>query len=98
MVFVYIIGLEIWLHYFYHYNYNVKKIWLSENFSSLEVCITAYWTLNFMYIKFLIFWRVFRIMALFDGIETIENMNRCVNNNFTFTGFWRQKINIIVFF
>ena len=51
--------------------------------------MTGYWTLNFMYTKFLIIWRFFRVMALLDGIDTPENMNRVVNNNFTFTGFWR---------
>jgi hypothetical protein len=25
----------------------------------------------------------------FDGFDTVENMNRCVNNNYTFQGFWR---------
>jgi len=29
-------------------------------------------------------------MGIFDGIDSPENMNRCVNNNFTFTGFWRS--------
>lgn len=35
-----------------------------------------------------VLWRFFRLWALCDGIETVENMNRCVNNNYTLTGTW----------
>jgi len=82
--------MEIWLHFFFQYAFNEFKIWKTQNFPSVEVCLVAYWTLNFMYLKFLIIWRFFRVISLFDGIDTPENMNRCVNNNFTFTGFWRS--------
>ena len=88
-VLFYTFCLDIWLHYFYHYSFNVYKLWKTQEFSPIEVCLTGYWTLNFMYTKFLIIWRFFRCVSLFDGIDTPENMNRCVNNNFTFTGFWR---------
>jgi len=50
----------------------------------------GYWTLNFMYMKFMIIWKFFRVIGNLDGIDSPENMNRCVNNNFTFTGFWRS--------
>ena len=42
------------------------------------------------YLKFTIIWRLFRVWALFDGCAAEENMLRCVNNNYTFAGFWRQ--------
>eukprot|EP01027_Heterolobosea_sp_BB2_P008137 GEZU01012078.1.p1 GENE.GEZU01012078.1~~GEZU01012078.1.p1 ORF type:complete len:231 (-),score=51.13 GEZU01012078.1:138-830(-) len=54
-----------------------------------EVAFTAFWTLNFMYLKFFVIWRFFRLWALFDGINTPENMKRCICNNYTFAGFWR---------
>ena len=46
-------------------------------------------TLNFMYLKFLSIWRLFRCWALADGMDPPENMRRCVNNNYSFAGFWR---------
>lgn len=88
-VILYTLGLEIWLHFFYQYSFNEFKLWKTRDFPPLDVALVGYWTLMFMYTKFLIIWRFFRVMALFDGIDTPENMNRCVNNNFTFTGFWR---------
>jgi len=39
--------------------------------------------------KFLCIWRFYRLSALLDGIEIPENMNRCMSNNYTVTGFWR---------
>eukprot|EP01132_Coremiostelium_polycephalum_P009730 gene9730-11949_t len=82
------LGLEIGLHYCYYYSFDKSEVW--KTFRGDEVALTGYLVLNFMYIKFLIIWRVFRLFALFDGIDTPENMNRCVNNNYTFTGFWRS--------
>ncbi|KYQ90287.1 membrane bound O-acyl transferase family protein [Tieghemostelium lacteum] len=82
------LGLEIWLHYLYYYSFDRSDIWMT--FKGPEVALTGFLVLNFMYLKFLIIWRVFRLSALFDGIDTPENMNRCVNNNYTFTGFWRS--------
>lgn len=35
-------------------------------------------------------WRITRAWALCDGIESPENMNRCICNNYTFEGFWRS--------
>jgi D-alanyl-lipoteichoic acid acyltransferase DltB (MBOAT superfamily) len=38
----------------------------------------------------LVIWRITRAWALCDGIESPENMNRCICNNYTFEGFWRS--------
>ncbi|EAL63159.1 membrane bound O-acyl transferase family protein [Dictyostelium discoideum AX4] len=82
------LGLEICLHYCYYHSFDKSDVWMT--FTGAEVALTGYLVLNFMYVKFLIIWRTFRLFALFDGIDTPENMNRCVNNNYTFTGFWRS--------
>eukprot|EP01102_Stenamoeba_stenopodia_P000799 TRINITY_DN1074_c0_g1_i1.p1 TRINITY_DN1074_c0_g1~~TRINITY_DN1074_c0_g1_i1.p1 ORF type:complete len:541 (-),score=87.36 TRINITY_DN1074_c0_g1_i1:23-1645(-) len=87
-VVLYTIGLEIFLHFCYYHAVLTFGAW--RRLPPIEVAITGYLVLNFMYTKFLIIWRFFRAMALFDGIESPENMNRCVNNNFTFVGFWRS--------
>jgi len=84
------LGIEIFLHFFYQYAFNQHNIWKTKNFTPFEVCMAGYWTLNFMYFKFLTIWKFFRTFALLDGIDSPENMNRCVNNNFSFTGFWRS--------
>jgi hypothetical protein len=34
--------------------------------------------------------RFFRLWALLDGVELPENMGRCMSNNFTLSGFWRN--------
>jgi len=30
------------------------------------------------------------MFALWDDVEAPENMNRCINNNYCFEGFWRS--------
>lgn len=39
-----------------------------------------------LWMKFLVLWRFFRLWALLDGVEAVENMNRCVFNNYTLSG------------
>ena len=101
-VFIYVIGLEIYLHLLWTVGMNEKGIWKEgrwETYSpngelkSLEpqfVAVIGITTLTFMYMKFLIIWRMFRVMALWDGINPPENMNRCVNNNYLVSDFWRS--------
>jgi D-alanyl-lipoteichoic acid acyltransferase DltB (MBOAT superfamily) len=43
-----------------------------------------------MWLKFLIIWRFFRLFSLMDGVSAPENMERCMSNNQTFSGFWRS--------
>jgi len=56
----------------------------------LTLWILSYWMLKVTYLKFLVIWRFYRFFALLDGIETPENLNRCMSNNFTISGFWRS--------
>jgi len=60
-----------------------------ENFSPFDYCMLAYFSLNNVWLKLLIIWRFFRLWAMVDNIETIENMNRCMPNNYSMAGFWR---------
>lgn len=80
--------LDYGLHYIYYYNFSQNNVWMSE-FCGVELLITAFWVIIFMYLKFLCIWRFFRVISLLDGVDPPENMLRCVCNNFTFTGFWR---------
>lgn len=100
-VILYCIGLEVILHFVYGNGINIRKcsfIYLLKQVdpklwqklpSGSEVGMVGYFTLHFMYLKFLIIWRMFRVFGLIDGVDSPENMPRCVNNNYTFTGFWR---------
>jgi protein-cysteine N-palmitoyltransferase HHAT len=65
-----------------------KPVW--QQFSLLQVWTLGLLELFFLWFKFLVFWRVARLFALLDGIETTENMNRCVVNNYCFESFWRS--------
>ncbi|EFJ52688.1 hypothetical protein VOLCADRAFT_85921 [Volvox carteri f. nagariensis] len=56
----------------------------------LHYAITGYWVLVFMWLKFTVIWRFFRLASLADGIVPPENMTRCVCNNYDIEGFWRS--------
>eukprot|EP01105_Mastigella_eilhardi_P013655 TRINITY_DN3109_c0_g1_i2.p1 TRINITY_DN3109_c0_g1~~TRINITY_DN3109_c0_g1_i2.p1 ORF type:complete len:489 (+),score=105.54 TRINITY_DN3109_c0_g1_i2:28-1467(+) len=87
-VILYFLGVEIVLHFEYVYGITQSDVWKTHRGG--ELLFGGMFTLNFMYMKFLIIWRLFRMLALLDGVDSPENMTRCVNNNFTFTGFWRS--------
>lgn len=83
------VGFEVLLHFIYLYSVNQYLFWVRKGFAGWEVHWTGYWTLTFMWLKFLVIWRFFRLWALGDGIDTKENMGKCVHNNCTFAGFWK---------
>ncbi|CAI5989004.1 unnamed protein product [Closterium sp. NIES-65] len=56
---------------------------------ALGMSIVSYGVLNFMWLKFFLIWRFFRLWALVAGVETPENLPRCINNNYDIEGFWR---------
>jgi len=63
--------------------------WGSLNFSSFGKVI-FFCIITLKRFKFMIIWRFARLWALIDGIESPENMNRCVANNYSFESFWRS--------
>ncbi|GLI66085.1 hypothetical protein VaNZ11_009807 [Volvox africanus] len=56
----------------------------------VHYAITGYWVLIFMWLKFTVIWRFFRLVSLLDGVVPPENMTRCVCNNYDIEGFWRS--------
>ena len=40
--------------------------------------------------KYDVIWKISRLWGWMDGILCEENINRCVYNNYSFEGFWRQ--------
>ncbi|GHP10858.1 glycerol transporter [Pycnococcus provasolii] len=49
----------------------------------------GFYTLMFMWLKFLTIWRFFRWFALADGVAPPENMKRCMCDNYDVEGFWK---------
>lgn len=63
---------------------------LFSSFSFIEICLVSFGLLVMIWLKFLVLWRTARCFALFDDVESPENMNRCIFNNYCFEGFWRS--------
>jgi D-alanyl-lipoteichoic acid acyltransferase DltB (MBOAT superfamily) len=71
---------------------HVQAITKAKAFNSLspiELAIFSYFSLKIVWLKLLIIWRFFRFWAMADGIDSPENMMRCMSNNYSTLGFWR---------
>jgi len=84
---------EVFLHTMYAQcistNPKNAHIW-KEKFETRHLLLIGMLELFFLWFKFLVIWRFARLWALLDGVETPENMNRCVANNYSFEAFWRS--------
>ena len=94
-IFIFII-FEIFNHYLYvnAIMTNKNNIWLFAEFSKtnsyFNLSYLAFNNLVFVFLKFSLIWKIARYWGWADGIYSEENMNRCIYNNYTFEGFWRQ--------
>jgi len=83
---------EIWSHLFYvnaiATNSDNENVW--KHLSVGWIIWLGLSALIFIWFKFLLIWRFARLWGLLDGIESPENMNRCICNNYSFEGFWRS--------
>jgi D-alanyl-lipoteichoic acid acyltransferase DltB (MBOAT superfamily) len=79
--------LEVLLHYFYVVAIKDNQAWLA--FKPLDFAALAYLNLTVVWLKLLIIWRFFRLVALLDGIVPLENIARCMSNNYSSLAFWR---------
>ncbi|KAJ2406168.1 hypothetical protein GGI10_005250, partial [Coemansia sp. RSA 2530] len=61
-----------------------------ETFSVYEISLFGYMRLSFIWLKLLIIWRFARFWAMADGLDTVENMRRCMSNNYSLQQFWRD--------
>ncbi|PRP81787.1 hypothetical protein PROFUN_10776 [Planoprotostelium fungivorum] len=77
---IYFVFFEIWLHYSYQYDLSWYREWKNPNFDELDTIVCSAGALVFMF---------FRSIALLDGVDSPENMARCVFGSTTFTDFWR---------
>ncbi|PIA15430.1 MBOAT-domain-containing protein [Coemansia reversa NRRL 1564] len=65
--------------------------WAQWNYYSVfEISLMAYMRLTFIWLKLLIIWRFARFWAMADGLDTVENMRRCMSTNYSLQQFWRD--------
>ena len=94
-IFIFIV-FEIFNHYLYvnAIMTNKNNKWLFEEFRKnntyFNLSYLSFNNLVFIYLKFSLIWKVARFWGWADGIYSEENMNRCIYNNYSFEGFWRQ--------
>ncbi|KAJ1798029.1 glycerol transporter [Coemansia sp. RSA 2399] len=80
--------MELILHTVYSVAISKWGRW--DTFSAYEISLFGYMRLSFIWIKLLIIWRFARFWAMADGLETVENMRRCMSNNYSLQQFWRD--------
>lgn len=64
-----------------------NPVWSS--FSAFTLSMLGYFNLHLVWLKLLIPWRFFRLWALIDGIDPVENVVRCMSDNYSALSFWR---------
>ncbi|KAH3667422.1 hypothetical protein OGAPHI_003071 [Ogataea philodendri] len=79
--------MEFILHYIYVVAVSKAKAWDGD--TPFQISMIGLFNLNIIWLKLLIPWRLFRFWALCDGIDTPENMIRCMDNNYSTVQFWR---------
>lgn len=82
-----VLVMEFILHFMYVVAVSKTKAWGGD--TPLELSMLGLFNLSVIWLKLLIPWRLFRLWSLIDGIDPPENMNRCMNNNYSVLGFWR---------
>lgn len=79
--------MEFLLHYMYVVAVSKTHAWDGD--SPFQISMFGLFSLNIIWLKLLIPWRLFRFWALLDGIDPPENMIRCMDNNYSALAFWR---------
>lgn len=60
-----------------------------STYSPYELSMLGYFNLHIIWLKLLIPWRLFRLWALIDGIDPVENVVRCMSDNYSTLSLWR---------
>ncbi|KAJ1949253.1 glycerol transporter [Linderina pennispora] len=68
----------------------ISKLGQWDTYSAYEISLFGYMRLTFIWLKLLVIWRFARFWAMADGLATIENMRRCMSNNYSLQQFWRD--------
>ena len=83
-----VLTMEIMIHLFWVVAIKDTKAWVG--FSPIQIYGLGFYNLKLIWLKLMIIWRFFRLWAMLDGVETIENMFRCMSNNYSGMEFWRD--------
>ncbi|CCE65048.1 hypothetical protein TPHA_0J02280 [Tetrapisispora phaffii CBS 4417] len=86
-VFIAVLTMETILHFTYVVAVSKRKAWGGD--SPFQMSMIGLLNLNIIWLKLMIPWRLFRLWAMIDGMDTPENMIRCVDNNYSALAFWR---------
>eukprot|EP00041_Stephanoeca_diplocostata_P015724 m.301049 g.301049 ORF g.301049 m.301049 type:complete len:600 (+) comp20136_c0_seq3:252-2051(+) len=85
-----LVAYEVFLHYFFIGAIANQPTLFQTLFQNPVHCVTyAYVGVNFLYLKFLVMWRFFRMWAVLDDIVPPENMPVCITTTTTIRNFWR---------
>lgn len=57
---------------------NERRLWYMARLPTYELLLMCLYVLGWMYVKFLIMWRTFRVFSVVDGFDTHENMPHCI--------------------
>ena len=79
--------LELMQHFFYVVAIKDAQAW--AGFRPSQFFALAYLNFNFVWLKLLVVWRFFRLVAMLDMVMAPENMARCVSNSYSGLAFWR---------
>lgn len=82
-------SLSVFCAYIYVYSLN-ESITRGVPLYGFDLCVQGVLTVMYMYMKFLVIWRVFRVFSLFDGIDVHDNITSCIMGAYSFADFWRQ--------
>ncbi len=81
----------------YVYCFNFKQFgfpeYLSRDSKNTRLALTFFGHIHvthFLWLKFVVIWRFYRLWAICDGIQVIENMQRCCHHTTNVSNFWRS--------
>ncbi|KAI9139714.1 MBOAT, membrane-bound O-acyltransferase family-domain-containing protein [Paraphysoderma sedebokerense] len=81
-------NLELFLHIFHVVAISKTRAW--TGMTPFEISMVGYFNLKIIWLKLSVIWKFFRFWGWCDGIETVENMKRCMSNNYSARGFWKD--------
>ncbi|KOS14105.1 glycerol transporter [Malassezia pachydermatis] len=82
-----LLSIEFMMHYMYVNAMKMAHTWMG--YTPMELAILGFWSLEFVWLKLVVPWRVFRCWALLDGVDAPENMIRAITNSPSALLFWR---------
>jgi protein-cysteine N-palmitoyltransferase HHAT len=80
--------MEIMMHTLYVVSIKNSKGWIY--LKPMETYTLGFFNLKMIWLKLMIIWRFFRLWAMCDGVETVENMGRCMSNHYSGVEFWKH--------